>query len=269
MSALLPPAGEVRQTLVLVAHHDAAHTGLVWRPWAVAASRSRSRRNGRAIPSHAVPLAALTAMVLPVPAARGAAAAVLGLSGLLVIDSMRSATAPGANDNATGVAAVLELARRLHEEPLANTAVRLVFPGGEEAGNQGMLAWMRSAELAPETTFVINLDALGSGGRLAVSRSEGLTGRHAARDVALAHELAADCGIDLDTVTCPNITDATIARHAGLRTISLLSVEDGWISNLHQRSDTPDNVRFNTVEDAVVLTERIAATWNHAGNRDA
>jgi hypothetical protein len=43
--------------------------------------------------------------------------------------------------------------------------------------------------------------------------------------------------------------------------VSLLSVEDGWISNLHRPSDTVDNVNRTTVGQAVALTAAIAATW--------
>jgi hypothetical protein len=50
-----------RRTLVLVAHHDAAHTGLVWHPMANAANRRRSARSDRTFPSHATPLVGLAA----------------------------------------------------------------------------------------------------------------------------------------------------------------------------------------------------------------
>jgi Iap family predicted aminopeptidase len=49
---------------------------------------------------------------------------------------------------------------------------------------------------------------------------------------------------------------------AGLPTVSLLSLEDGWVSNLHRPSDTVDNVNWATVHDAVRLTRRIAETWS-------
>ncbi|QZH69453.1 hypothetical protein [Mycolicibacterium farcinogenes] len=48
---------------------------------------------------------------------------------------------------------------------------------------------------------------------------------------------------------------------AGLPTISLLSVEDGWISNLHRPSDTVANVNWTTVQHAVELTTHIAQSW--------
>lgn len=43
---------------------------------------------------------------------------------------------PGANDNASGVAVVLELARRLARDRLRQTEVWLAFTDGEEVGAQ-------------------------------------------------------------------------------------------------------------------------------------
>jgi hypothetical protein len=258
--ARVPAAGAARRTLVVVAHHDAAQTGLVWHPHAVALSRHRARRTGRALPSHAPVLAGLLAMAAPARWVRRAATAALALGAALMIDSMRSSTTPGANDNASGVAGALELVGKLVEAPLPDTEVVVVFPGGEEVGNAGMRAWLREAGLDPATTLVVNLDAIGAG-ELAVSDREGLTTSFADDDVALALAAAAREGLDLRVAGIPNSTDAVVTRHAGLRTISLLSVADGWIHNLHRDTDTPDQVSAQTIADAVRLTERIARIW--------
>jgi Zn-dependent M28 family amino/carboxypeptidase len=201
---------------------------------------------------------------LPSRAARRGARALMAVAGLLMVESMFSRTAPGANDNATGVAAALELARRFAAEPLAHTEVEFVFPGGEEVGNTGMRSWMRDARrtLDPATTLVVNLDALGSGQHLVVSTREGLTAWYADDDVQLALREAAAERIELQPVTFPNVSDAFTARRAGLRVISMLSYADGWISNLHRAIDTPDNVRWNTIDDAIALTARIAKAWD-------
>ncbi|MFD9547456.1 M28 family peptidase [Nocardia salmonicida] len=271
VSARIDALTSPRHTLVLVAHHDAAHNGVLWQPPATAISRMLGRHTGSNLPSHALSLVALISSVLPFRATRYATRAVLVVAALLMIQSVRSYTTPGAGDNASGVAVILELARRLQKNPLPYTEVLLVFPGGEEAGNTGMRAWLRGAlpQLAPETTLVVNLDAVGSGGRLAVAKREGLTGFFAGRDVALACRAAADEAIELMPVAIPNCTDAVIAELAGLRTISLLSYEDGWISNLHLDSDTVENMDWNTTQDAVALTERLADRWNAAVGSDA
>jgi hypothetical protein len=62
-------------------------------------------------------------------------------------------------------------------------------------------------------------------------------------------------------VTFPNATDAFVARQAGLRAVSILSYDDGWISNLHMPSDTAANVGWPTVNEAIALTEGVVEAW--------
>jgi hypothetical protein len=261
--ARIPAAGRSRRTLVLCAHHDAAHMGAVWHPYAVAASRRLAATTGHAVPSHAIPLTALAAAAIPSRRIRIAAGAALALSATLMVQSMRSRTAPGANDNASGVAAVLELARQFVSSPLPETTVLVVFPGGEEAGNTGIKDWLHQhrRQLDPEHTLVINLDSVGSRGPVVVSAREALTNTLSADAVERAHRAAAELDLDLEQVSFPNATDAAIMTHTGLPAVSLLSVEDGWVSHLHRPSDTVDNVDWTTVSDAVRLAGQIARTW--------
>jgi Peptidase family M28 len=72
-----------------------------------------------------------------------------------------NARAPGADDNASGVAAVLELARILSKLNLENN-IRFVLFSGEEQGQWGSTAYVKS--LPPNNTkldLVINLDMIG------------------------------------------------------------------------------------------------------------
>lgn len=272
VSGRVPPAGDAKpgRTLVLVAHHDAAHNGIVWHRRTVALNRALSQRTGETMPTHLPALAAMAGTTLPVRSVRLAAQFILAAIGLAAIQSMRSYTTPGANDNATGVAVALEVADRLRSQHLHGMEVLLVFPGGEEVGNAGMRAWADrcAGRLDPDRTLVIGLDSLGSGGHLVVARREGLTGWMAARDVRFASNAASSAGIALQTVSFPNVCDTTIARHHGLRAISLLSYESGWIRNLHLRSDTVDDVRWNTVHDAVNLTHQLALAWADGQHAD-
>jgi len=137
----LPGGAKPDKTLVLVAHHDAAHNGIVWHRRTVALNRLLSRRTGETMPTHAPALVAMAANMAPMWPVRVAAQFILGGILLAAIQSMRSYTTPGANDNATGVATVLEVANRLRSQQQSSMEVLLVFPGGEEAGNTGMRAW--------------------------------------------------------------------------------------------------------------------------------
>ena len=71
---------------------------------------------------------------------------------------------PGANDNASGVAAVLALAKRLAKNPLEATEVHLAFTGCEEVGARGMSAYLdqHGKDLGREALYII-LDEVGLG----------------------------------------------------------------------------------------------------------
>jgi hypothetical protein len=72
-----------------------------------------------------------------------------------------SAIHNGADDNASGVAAVLELARRFHDGPLQNTVVFIAF-SGEEMGLWGSNAFAKEHLGAfPAPRFMINMDMVG------------------------------------------------------------------------------------------------------------
>jgi Zn-dependent M28 family amino/carboxypeptidase len=74
------------------------------------------------------------------------------------------ARAPGADDDASGIAVLLELARRLQGRPLARTVEFVAF-SNEEKGNAGSRAFARAAR-ASDTRIaaVVNLDDLGYAG---------------------------------------------------------------------------------------------------------
>ncbi|NDD35081.1 MAG: M20/M25/M40 family metallo-hydrolase, partial [Flavobacteriia bacterium] len=72
-----------------------------------------------------------------------------------------SAIHNGADDNASGVAAVLELARRFHDSPLQNTVVFIAF-SGEEMGLWGSNAFAKEHLGAfPAPRFMVNMDMVG------------------------------------------------------------------------------------------------------------
>lgn len=71
----------------------------------------------------------------------------------------------GANDNATGAAAVLAFAERLKASPLTNTAVYLVNTGCEEVGCIGLADWIeRHAEADALDASYLVLDNIGGKG---------------------------------------------------------------------------------------------------------
>jgi hypothetical protein len=259
--ARVPSAGPRRRTLVLVAHHDAAQTGLMWR---------HPRLSGGVVSRDEVaPFAAAPELGFALVALgfRRLGRALLAVALLGALDVARSPTVPGASDNATGVAAVLALVERFAAEPLGGgTELLVVIPGGEEAGMGGMAAWMRSPEaraLDPATTLVLGLDTLGAGEPV-VLRAEGPPRRRRYRELDLAW---ADRGAALAGLPAPRRftiggwTDPVLALGAGLPTISLLSVCGSGFTDYHLPSDTPEHVNWDSVESCLRLAAGVARAW--------
>lgn len=69
-------------------------------------------------------------------------------------------TCPGANDNASGVAALLEIARVLGQQKPKYT-VKLVFFNGEEAGLNGSERFVKSLSDKDKIKLAINIDMIG------------------------------------------------------------------------------------------------------------
>ncbi|MEA2332028.1 MAG: hypothetical protein QOH58_2166 [Thermoleophilaceae bacterium] len=246
----LPAIGPRERTLVLVAHHDAARTGLMWNPRMSQlgdrmAAKSGKRASLALLPELAFAAAALGLRRLP--------AAMLGTALALVLDQARSPVVPGANDNASGVAGVLALVGRLAGRRPDGLEVVAVFPGCEESGMGGMAAWLAAGdELDPETTLVLGLDTVGSGEPVVLEAEGPLWPvRYSEEDVARAE------GAGLRRWRLGAWTDPVLARLAGIPAISILSVRDGGFPNYHLPSDTPAAVDLGCVEACVSAAEAI------------
>ncbi|MDR9815950.1 MAG: M20/M25/M40 family metallo-hydrolase [Candidatus Methanoculleus thermohydrogenotrophicum] len=75
---------------------------------------------------------------------------------------------PGADDNAAGVAVMLEVARALRTEPLDRSVYFIAF-SGEEIGLRGSADWLdRHADLAADIIAAVNLDCVARGDELRV-----------------------------------------------------------------------------------------------------
>ena len=253
--ARIPGRGGSTRTFVLVAHLDAQRSGLMWSRAIVEAGAGR-RVGARAMaPAGALATLALVLRLRPLAL----------LSALFLLDSATSPTVPGANDNASGVAALLELARRLAADPLDGTEVLLVFPGAEESGMGGMRAFLAAHRLDPATTFVLGLDTVGSG-RPVVARAEGpvLPHRYREADLALVEAGARRAGVAApERWRIAAWTDPILARFAGLPCASVLSVDadTGMYTRYHRMDDLPEHVDLACVAHCADLAEGTARAF--------
>ena len=250
--ARLSAARTPERTLVLVAHHDAAHTGLMWDPRLSQAGDRAAARTGKRVSLALLPELAFAAAALGL---RRLPAAVLGLSVALSLDQARSPVVPGANDNASGVAGVLELVGRLARERPPGLEVIALVCGCEESGMGGMAAWLAAegAVLDPGRTLVLGLDTIGSGEPVVLEAEGGLWPvRYREEDVAVAERAG------LRRWRLGAWTDPVLAALAGLPALSILSVREGGFPNYHLPSDTPENVDLGCVEACVDAAQAIA-----------
>ncbi len=276
-------AGDVtaRETLVLIAHHDAANGGVIFdqRPIELMArlqpekfeQAERWPELFRAI-AGAPALVALGALL----GRRGlvkVGAAAAGLSATAFAQIGASRVVPGANDNLTGVATLLGVAERLRDEPVEGVRVVLVSAGSEESFMEGSRAFLRrhAARLSPPHTRMVAVDTVGSTAELVAAESEGMIVQ-TEYDPELKRELSAaaeDAGVHLRRgLLLSFATDALPCMRAGYRAAMLGSVNEFKVpSNYHKPTDTPENVDYDRVAEAVALCDALIRRTARGGSR--
>jgi hypothetical protein len=260
-----PDGGE---TVIVVAHHDAAHSGLVFHPALprLFAERfpAQHERSEQSLPVMyftwlgpvLVALGSLLdrARLLRAGSLLGACAATA------MADIGRSEVVPGANDNLSAVAVLVALARSLAERPVPGVRVLLLSTGSEESFMEGMQGFMRRhrATLDPARTSVLCLECVGSP-TLALVEAEGMLRMRYYSDAARERlaRAAAAAGVELvrglRTVAA---TDALIPLRRGYQAVTLASVDaTKFPSNYHWPSDTPENLDWSTIERTFAVAE--------------
>jgi Peptidase family M28 len=267
---------DAERTIVLIAHHDAAHSGVVFHP------RLPHIANRLGLIERSDTSPPLMAPVLggPVLAALGALTGNRLLSRLGMLLGLGSAAAmadigarevvPGANDNGTAVVALLALAERLLAEPPQSIRVVLLSVGSEESFSEGIKAFgeRHFGELPRESSFFLCLETLGSP-HLLVLRGEGFLKmrEYPQRSLDLIDGLAEELGIELfPNLRLRNGTDGLESLAAGYETAVLAScTELKQPANYHWWHDLAENVDFDTVADGIRLSEaairRLDAEW--------
>jgi hypothetical protein len=263
---------DAEHTVLLIAHHDAAHSGIVFHP---ELPRAIGRRFPNALErANTTPPTMWGAVAGPKLVALGS---LLGgrfgrrlrrLGGIVSAGYVAAfadigirRTVPGANDNATGVAVLLSLAHAWAEKPPPGMRV-ILLSTSEESILEGMEAFARRhfATLPTDRTHVINLDTVGSP-HLLLLEGEGMLGiREYPKDfLALVNSCADELGIFIwPKLRFRNATDGVVALRAGYPTAALASVDQYKApTNYHWPTDTADNVHYQQVFDAARLCELV------------
>ena len=252
---------DAAETVVVVAHHDAAHSGLVFHP---ALTRLFAERfpalHERS--SQTFPIMYAT-WLGPVLVALGS---ILGRARLLRAGSLLAAGAaaamadigasdvvPGANDNLSAVAVLVALARSLAERPTPGVRVLLLSTGSEESFMEGMQGFIRRHRAdarsgrhhravpgvcrQPQRWRWSRPRACCGCAPTARPPASGWPTRPTAAGVELVRGLR--------TVAA---TDALIALRRGYGAATLASIDaTKFPSNYHWPSDTPENLDWETI----------------------
>jgi Zn-dependent M28 family amino/carboxypeptidase len=255
---------QARRKLVVLAHHDAPHSGFVFHPkpqhWIWEHHPELIENANRSIPFWA-PVA-----LGPVACTAGA---VTGRRWLLklgtalsagtvaaMIDIARSPVVPGANDNASGSVGLVMAARALAAEQPEDLDVWLVSCGSEEQMQPGIRAFLErhAGDLPPDSTWFVNLETIGSP-ELALLEGEGTIWM---RDYDPAwtdsvDQAAAGAGITVRRgLRAGASTDSVAVHRKGYRVATLTSITQ-WksLSHYHWPSDIPENLDWSTISEAV------------------
>jgi hypothetical protein len=267
---------EAERTVVVISHHDSAHSGLVFHPQIPLIAD----RLGLIEKTDTSPMLMAPVVGGPILAALGALTGKRLLAKLSLLLGLGSVAAmadigarkvvPGANDNGTSVVAELALAKALIAEPPQGIRVILLSTGSEESFSEGMKAFgeRHFPSLPKESTFFLCLESIGSPHLLAL-RGEGFLKmrEYPPRALAFIDGLAEEMDIWLfPNLRLHNGTDGLESLAAGYETVALCGCTDlKQPANYHWSHDLAENVDFGTVADAIRLSEaairRLGQRW--------
>lgn len=267
------PSADGKVGLVVAAHYDSSRAALSFHPRLVSGFRSTFSLMIGCV----FTVAALTAANFIIRLASGvtdfwvwvatiAASAYLFVPLFIMIhrEAVMQHT-PGANDNASGVAAMLSLMDKMSEAESLLPGVLFVATGAEEVGTVGMMGFLKSHGERVKDAFIVNIDNIGAG-RLCYIDREGMLIGHPSDDVLLwlAGKVVEKKRLPLSRRSYRLLsTDATPALARGYRAMSVMAFDDeGMLPNWHWETDTVDNVDMSNIESAR------AFVWNLARRID-
>ena len=264
-----------QRTVVLIAHHDAAHSGLIFHP-ALPRIQPKLMPRTHAKAGRSFPLLYLVwlgpvmvcvgALTVIRRLVRAGAARAAGAAAAMADIGLR-AVVPGANDNLSSVGVLVAMAAALRERPLEGVRVLLVSTGSEESFSEGMQGFGRRhcSELDPDRTQMVCLECLG-GPTLVVVEGEGMLRM---RDYPPAmrealDQAAAEVGIPIVRgLRTTAATDAIIPLRAGYPVATLASVDETKLPmNYHWPSDRPEALHWGTIEQAIAVCDQFLRARN-------
>lgn len=124
---------------------------------------------------------------------------------------------PGASDDGSGVAVLLEIARLLKQYPNSKNSVLFLFTEGEEAGLLGARAFATQNPLSKDIALAINIEARGTAGQSALFETGDRSGWLVDAFAATARRPLANSLISTIYKLLPNDTDLTVFKSQGIQ----------------------------------------------------
>jgi len=250
------------RAVVVYNHEPGSFSGTLTRPSAipaVALSREEGLRLRSLLQQGPVVVALRVSTSLEIRVSWNVVASLAGRSGARVllgahVDSVEGS--PGANDNASGVAAALEAARLLRS-PTPPWTVEVAAFGAEEGGLFGSAAYARS-ERGRGLSAMLNLDMVGVGTRLLV----GNTGQDR-RVVEAVLQAARELEVRVEARRMGSSDHVSFERE-GIPAAMLHRPDD---PHYHSPEDTPDKVRPELLEPVVRLSAATLRQHNLLASR--
>jgi hypothetical protein len=152
---------------------------------------------------------------------------------------------PGAADDASGTATVMEVARLMVSDPAPAHDVLFVVTDGEEMGLLGAQGFFRQHPAAEEIGLVLNLEARGSSGVSSMFETSENNDWLIESLVNSAPDLVADSLSYEIYSRMPNDTDMSISKGEGIPGLNFGFV--GGFFDYHSMTDTPENINQESV----------------------
>jgi len=250
---------------VVTAHYDSGKASFLSRPrvapWLRAAHLTAVACMAMVVIScatDAVGLFELTALRYDVVARWGAVVYLAVAAALLLHCEHAGEFVPGAIGNASGVAVLLELARRFSKNPLGTADVWFVATGSKESWMNGIRHFVTTHDLDRETTYVLNVAHVGAGSLHYTTREGMLHAFPCSREmVASAKAVAAAHGA-LPCRLRHAPSDAAVALARGIKTMSIVGLDRHALPpHWNRHTDTPEQCDFDQVQRAADFAEAV------------
>ncbi len=251
--------GEPARRTILTAHLDTGRSGLLWHPILV-----RSFRMGVLAVLGCALLVPILLLIYTIRQSTWvwivswfAMALLLAAAILMVESEWRGVPLVGANDNASGVAALLAVAASLEQSHPTHVETWFLFTTGQDAGMVGMKRFLDENRFDPDMTYFINIDHVGSG-RIHYTRSEGLVRSRPSSPplIRLISDISSHHPEWNVTSEVHRVlpTDQSAALSRGYQAITIFALDqETMLPNWHQSTDTAESVNAATVRIAADL----------------